>query len=85
MHRAAVGGQLVDQRVDLRLGADVDAARRLVEDEDAGTRAASHFASTIFCWLPPDSPAVEHVGARGAHAQALEVGAGQRRAPRRGG
>ena len=21
-------------------------------------RAASHFASTIFCWLPPDSPAV---------------------------
>ena len=34
-HRAALGGEPFDQRVDLGLGADVDAARRLVEQEDA--------------------------------------------------
>ena len=28
------GGELVDDRIDLVLGADVDAARRLVHDED---------------------------------------------------
>ena len=30
--------ELVDERVDLRLGADVDAAGRLVEDQDAAAR-----------------------------------------------
>ena len=33
-HGRALGDQLVDDLVDLVLGADVDAARRLVEDED---------------------------------------------------
>ncbi len=32
----ACGGQPVDQAVDLRFGADVDAARGLVEDDDLG-------------------------------------------------
>src|SRR5215831_20556936 len=32
-HRRAVGGQLIDQFVNLALRADVDAARRLVEDD----------------------------------------------------
>ena len=32
----ALGGQLVDELVDLDLGAHVDAARRLVEDEHLG-------------------------------------------------
>ena len=35
---AALGGQLLDQGVDLGLGADVDAARRLVEQQDLRTR-----------------------------------------------
>src|SRR5215471_1654337 len=30
--------ELVDKRVDLRLGADIDAARRLVEDQDVAAR-----------------------------------------------
>ena len=33
-----LGGQLADQRVDLRLGADVDAAGRLVEEQHARLR-----------------------------------------------
>ena len=37
-HRATLGGEAFDQGVDLGLGADIDAARRLVEQEDAGTR-----------------------------------------------
>ena len=32
-HALALGRQLVDDRVDLVFGADVDAARRLVEDQ----------------------------------------------------
>ncbi len=34
----ACGGELVDERVNLRLGADVDAARRLVEDQHGASR-----------------------------------------------
>ena len=35
------GGQMRDDAVDLRLGADVDAARRLVEDDDAAARGSA--------------------------------------------
>ena len=35
--------------------------------------AASHLASTIFCWLPPESPATHRVEARRADAQPVEV------------
>ena len=49
MMRGAVLDQLVHQQVDLLPGGDVDAARRLVEDQDLARRAASHFASTTFC------------------------------------
>ena len=34
-HSKTLSGEFGDQPVDLRLGADVDAARRLVEDQDA--------------------------------------------------
>src|SRR6476661_4094376 len=37
-HRHALGRELGDLGLDLRLGADVDAARGLVEDEDLGLR-----------------------------------------------
>ena len=49
-------GQFEDQFVDFLLGADVDAARRLVEQEDTRL-VASHLPMTIFCWLPPESVA----------------------------
>ena len=45
--------QVVDQRVDLGLRADVDAAGRLVEQQHA-RRELSHLPITTFCWLPPD-------------------------------
>ena len=40
-HRDALAGELRDQPVDLGLGADVDAARRLVEDQDAAAWSAA--------------------------------------------
>jgi hypothetical protein len=45
--------QSVDEREDLGFGSDIDAACRLVEDEQLGP-AASHLPMTTFCWLPPD-------------------------------
>ena len=50
----ALGGHGAHQLVDLLLGADVEAARRMVEDQDPRACAFSHLASTTFCWLPPD-------------------------------
>ena len=38
-----------------------------------GHRAASHFVSTIFCWLPPESAAAGVSRPRRLHAQPLEV------------
>ena len=52
--RDALGRHGADQLVDLLLGADVEAARRMVEDQDARACAFSHLASTTFCWLPPE-------------------------------
>ena len=49
----ALPSQVVDQQINLILGADVDASRRLVENHDLRV-GSSHFASTTFCWLPPD-------------------------------
>ena len=46
---------VADQRVDLLLRPDVDAAGRLVEDRAPSVSTASHLASTTFCWLPPES------------------------------
>jgi hypothetical protein len=53
-HAAALCGQPLDQEIDVALGADVDAARRLVEHDDTRP-GCSTFASASFCWLPPDS------------------------------
>jgi hypothetical protein len=47
-HAQAAFGQLVDQRLNLRLGADVDAARRLVEQQQRGL-LQSQRASSTFC------------------------------------
>ena len=49
-----VCAQPEDQIVDLALGADIDAARRLIEQQHARL-VASHLPMTTFCWLPPDS------------------------------
>ena len=48
----AVLGERQDQPLDLGLGADVDAARRLVEDQDLRVRRQPAGEDT-FCWLPP--------------------------------
>ena len=63
-HGVAVRGEFGDQRVDLGLGADVDATRRLIENQQLTLRGEP-LASTSFCWLPPESPAARvHPGAR---------------------
>jgi hypothetical protein len=51
-HGHPVGGQIADQLLDLGLGADIDAAGGLVEDEQRGW-VISQRASSTFCWLPP--------------------------------
>ena len=53
--RRALRAELADEPVDLGLGADVDAARRLVEDAAPAARARATWPSTTFCWLPPES------------------------------
>ena len=45
--------QLADELVDLRLGADVDAACRLVEQEQDDAATSRNLPTTTFCWLPP--------------------------------
>ena len=56
-----VGGELVEQRVDVALGAQVDAPGRVVEQQDPRL-AASQRAMMTFCWLPPDSVVIGSVG-----------------------
>jgi hypothetical protein len=57
--------EVADDGVHLGLGADVDAAGGLVEDQEPGF-VFSHFASITFCWLPPESlpTSSSHVGVR---------------------
>ncbi len=62
-HRRALPGELAHQRVDFRLGADIDAARRLVHDQHREL-VATHFASTTFCWLPAGELAGALLGPR---------------------
>ena len=52
-HRPRPSGELVDDPVDFRLGADIDAAGRLVQDQHLGLVSSQRDSST-FCWLPPD-------------------------------
>ena len=61
-------GEPEDEVVDLLLGADVDAAGRLVEEQDARP-VASHLPITTFCWLPPDSVADDLIDAGAADAE----------------
>ena len=69
-------GELADHGVDLGLGADVDAARRLVEDEHAWAGCSSHLLSITFCWLPPESLATGEVDRRRADREPLAEGFG---------
>ena len=46
-------GQLPQQLVDRVSRRDVDAPRRLVEQQDAAKSRSSQRARTTFCWLPP--------------------------------
>ena len=52
--RQTLFGKIVEDRVDLALGADIDAARRLVDQQHAQFGSASQRARMVFCWLPPD-------------------------------
>ena len=56
-----VGDERVDQTIDLRLAADVDPARRFVEDQDVDV-VMEETAIAIFCWFPPDSSAAAWSG-----------------------
>ena len=79
----ALGGQLVDEGVDLGLGPHVDAARGLVEDEHAAARGQPLGQHHLL--LVAAGEARDHrVEAGGLHAQALAVlrGPGPRSASR---
>ena len=53
-HAEALVGEFLDQRLNLGLGADVDAAGRFVEREEDGSGSLeSPRPSSTFCWLPP--------------------------------
>ena len=79
--------ELPDHPEDLVLGADVDAGRRLVQDEDLGS-VPSHLAMTTFCWLPPERSRTGRPDARVLMASESTyesttsvAGAGHRRGP----
>jgi len=48
-------GEVDEQPVDLGLRPDVDAACRLVHDQQTPGGRHSHLPRTTFCWLPPES------------------------------
>ena len=54
-HREAGVAQLAHDLRDIGFRADVDAARRFVEQQELRIRSASQRASSTFCWLPPES------------------------------
>ena len=62
-------GELVDDRVDLELGAHVDAARGLVEDAGSPAPASSHRPNSTFCWLPPERLVMRRLERGRPHAQ----------------
>ena len=66
-------GEFVDDRVDLRLGADIDAPGRLVEDQHLRRLSRSRDNST-FCWLPPDKRSGREFPARDPDIQRLDRG-----------
>ena len=67
--------------VDLGLGADVDAARRLVEDQHARLRVEPLARASTFCWLPPESLRDRRVDRRRADRQPLAEASRRSRAP----
>ncbi len=52
--RRARLAQIADEGVDRDARADIDADRRLVEDEHFDRRGSGILASSTFCWLPPE-------------------------------
>ena len=72
-HGAAIGGQSIDQRVDLRLGADVHTAGGLVEDQDPAPRGQPLGEHELLLVAAREAGG-NHVGAGRAHAQPIEIG-----------
>ena len=72
-HAEALLGELVDEGLHLGLGADVDAAGRLVEQQHLRVQASQR-ASSTFCWLPPDSSRTFWCGAGRLDPQPLDEG-----------
>jgi hypothetical protein len=70
--RDAVRRELVDDPVDRGLGADVDAARRLVDDQDPAVRP-SHLAMRDLLLVATAERADRRVDGGGLHLQSLKV------------
>ena len=73
----ALVGEVAQDAVDLRLGADVDAARRLVHQAARAGRRPAAWRCATFCWLPPDrlpTPAVDAGAAAARAARAARFG-----------
>ena len=75
-------GEVDDQLVDRALGADVDAARRLVGDQHPRRVGTATCANSTFCWLPPDSVRDRRRGPRGRTPR-RSISSSTRRALRR--
>ena len=65
--------QLVHQLVDLALGAHVDAAGRLVEDQHVAVAQQPLGQMTTFCWLPPERLPTRARGGRRFDADLFDV------------
>ena len=65
-------GHVLDQPVDLALGADVDAARRLAEHDHRRATSANQRPRTTFCWLPPERWTIGVAQRRRLDAEALD-------------
>ena len=65
----------LDQRVDLLARADVDAARRLVADQQQRLAPAAPRPNSTFCWLPPLSARDRRVAATPRPASAARASA----------
>ena len=79
----ALAGELGEQPVHLGLGADVDAAGGLVDDQQLGV-GGQPLGETTFCWLPPLMVVACDVEGAGLHLEPAGPGAAAARSRRRG-
>ena len=73
----AARSELVDERVDFSLRSDVDAARRLVENQDPAARREPLGQHQLLL-VAAGKTGSDGIHARGANPQTLEIGADQR-------